>query len=137
VEAVEANGRVNADVAFELDPHDLTPESHSRSDSEKIRVRLLGPEVLDADRFPKIMVKGRYEGTLSTGTFDAHITLRGSPKPLALAVSVRPDGARLYVQGEWEGRLTQLGITPCRALLGALALKDWARLAFRVELEPV
>ncbi len=137
IELVETDGRVSADVSFELDPRELAPGSHGRADSEKIRANLVGKDVLDADRFPTIIVKGRYEGTRTEGKLDARITLRGVPQHVTFPVTIRHEGERLRVQGEWEGTLTSLGIKPFRALLGALTLKDWVRLTFRVELEPL
>jgi hypothetical protein len=98
---------------------------------------LLGKDVLDANRFGAILVKGRYEGSRSLGKLDAHITLRGIPQRVPFSVVIRIEGERLRAEGQWEGTLTNLGIRPFRALLGALTLKDWVRLAFRVELEPV
>jgi hypothetical protein len=34
----------------------------------------------------------------------------------------------LLATGAWEGRLTDLGVPPFKALLGAIRLEDWIRL---------
>ena len=43
-------------------------------------------------------------------------------------VRIARDGTTLAATGTWEGRLTDLGIKPFKALMGALRLQDWVRL---------
>jgi hypothetical protein len=45
-------------------------------------------------------------------------------------------GSDLVARGTWEGRLTDLGIKPFRALMGALKLEDWVRLRLEAKLFP-
>ena len=40
----------------------------------------------------------------------------------------------ILARGAWEGRLTDLGIKPFKALLGALKLEDWIRLRLEASL---
>jgi len=45
-----------------------------------------------------------------------------------LRLGRQQDEPNVRVTGTWEGRLTDLGIKPFRALMGALRLEDWAKL---------
>ena len=118
---------VAVDLAFEakdIDP----PAAYAPSDRAKMRDALLGPEVLDARRFPVVTLRGRYVGTLDAGQLSGDLHLRGVPRRIAFDVAGRRSGETLEVRGTWQGRLTELGIKPFVALLGALRLEDWVRL---------
>jgi hypothetical protein len=101
------------------------------SDREKMRENLLSREVLDAGRFPTITLRGRYAGTLEGGTLGGDVVFMGAPRRLSMSVRVVRDGERLTASGRWDGKLTDLGVKPFKALLGALRLED--RVALRVE----
>jgi hypothetical protein len=102
---------------------DLTP-----SESAQMRDNLRGRDVLDAAQWPTVDFRGRYAGTLTGGTLSGDLVVRGVPRPLSIEVAVSRDEEAFVATGTWEGRLTQLGIKPFKALLGALKLKDWIRL---------
>jgi len=117
-------------------PADLEP-----SDREKMRENICGRDVLDATRFSSIDFHGRYVGTLEGGRLSGSLGVRGAPRPIGMALTSAPGPApgevrtstagarkRIELRGFWEGRLTDLGIRPYRALLGALKLDDWIRL---------
>jgi hypothetical protein len=101
----------------------LTP-----SESAQMRDNLCGRDVLDAARWPTVDFRGRYAGTLTGGTLSGDLVVRGVPRPLSIEVTVSRDEEALVATGAWEGTLSQLGIKPFKALLGALKLKDWIRL---------
>jgi hypothetical protein len=107
------------------------PADIASSDREKMRDNLLGPEVLDAGRFPALVLRGRYEGSLAGGTLAGRLDVRGTPRSITLPIAVARSGGVLVATGTWEGRLTELGVPPFRALFGAIRLGDWIRL--RVE----
>ena len=137
ISATESDGRFVANVTFSVEGDSLDPgKEHSRFDREKMRANLGGKDVLDTQHHPTIIVNCLYQGTLEIGTLQAEIHLRGVPRNVTFAVSIRQDGDRLHAEGQWEGTLTDLGIKPFRALLGALTLKDWVRLHFCVDLAP-
>ena len=107
------------------------PADLGASDREKMLENLRGADVLDAGRFPVIEVRGRYEGTEAGGTLRAEVVVRGQPRRVPVTLKVTKQGDLFVASGTWEGKLTELGIKPFKALLGALKLKDWIRL--RVE----
>lgn len=104
------------------------PRDISRSDREKMRDNMLGRDVLDADRHPAVEFRGRYVGTLDSGRLTGDVTIRGAARRLEMPVTVSRVGDEFVATGLWEGRLSDLGIKPFKALLGALKLDDWARL---------
>jgi hypothetical protein len=119
------------DVAIDL-PFDAAaiqpPTDISDSDRERMLENLRSPEVLDLSRYPRLDFRGRYAGTLERGVLAGDLHVRGAPHRISLDVTISPDSETLRMRGTWQGRLTDLGIKPFRALLGALKLDDWIRL---------
>jgi polyisoprenoid-binding protein YceI len=110
-------------------PADISP-----GDREKMVENLRGREVLDAGRFPTIDFQGRYAGTLDQGTLAGDLRVRGRSHRVSIPVSISSDGVGSAASGAWEGRLTDLGVKPFKALLGAIKLEDWVRLRIDVRL---
>jgi len=135
VEAGEGAFTAPLDLRARVDAIEV-PAEMSAGDQEKMRENLRGPEVLDAARFPAITLRARYTGTLEGGRVEGELLVRGAPRRFAVDVRVARDGAELRATGVWEGRLTDLGVRPFRALLGALRLDDWARLRVEARLGP-
>jgi polyisoprenoid-binding protein YceI len=121
--AVEARVRVDA-----IEP----PADMSASDRAQMRDNLRGVDVLDAARWPSVDFRGRFAGTLERGRLAGTLVVRGSPRPVAIDVTISRRGSEAVAEGDWSGSLTELGIKPFRALLGALKLKDWVRLRLRL-----
>lgn len=112
------------------------PADIDASDRERMRDNLRGPEVLDVARFPTVELRARYAGTLKGGTLSGDLVVRGAPRPIRMDVRVAREGERYVVTGAWEGKLTDLGIKPFKALLGALKLVDWIRIRLDARLSP-
>jgi hypothetical protein len=110
------------------------PEDMSRDDRDKMRANMEAPEVLDAARFAVVEATARWRGTMERGRLEIDATVRGQKRTLGLDVSLQRDGDTVVARGTWEGRLTDLGIKPFRALLGALKLEDWIRLRLEAKL---
>jgi polyisoprenoid-binding protein YceI len=107
------------------------PGEMTEPDRRKLLANLRGAEVLDADRFPAIELRARYEGTVDGGELRGDLVVRGQPRRVAMSLRTTRQWDVLVASGSWEGSLGDLGIKPFKALLGALRLKDWIRL--RVE----
>jgi hypothetical protein len=109
----------------------IEPPAHfAPADRNKMRDNLLGHDVLDAPRFPTVDLRARYRGSLDGGTLAGELVVRGIARRIVIPVVVSRRGDERVAAGSWEGALTDLGIKPFRALLGALRLKDWVRLRF-------
>jgi hypothetical protein len=108
---------------------DIEPQGDmSESDRHKMMDNMRSAEVLDASRFPVIELRGRYEGTTDGGELRGELVVRGRPRRVAVTVRATKQWDVFVAAGTWEGKLTDLGIKPFKALLGALKLEDWIRL---------
>jgi hypothetical protein len=112
------------------------PAGISASDGEKMLDNLRSREVLDAARFPTITFRGAFTGTLeggaaAGGSLAGELLVKGTARRIAIPISVSPGADGLVAKGTWEGRLTDLGVKPFKALLGAIKLDDWV--ALRIE----
>jgi polyisoprenoid-binding protein YceI len=111
---------------------DIEPQGDiGESDRNRMMDNMRSAEVLDATRFPVIELRGRYEGTADGGALRGELVVRGQPHRLAVTLRATKQWDVVVATGTWEGKLTDLGIKPFKALLGALKLEDWIRL--RVE----
>ena len=108
------------------------PADIPASDREKMVENMRSREVLEASRFPTIDFRGRYAGTVDGGTLTGDLQVRTTVRAVSIPVRVRREGEVLLVSGTWEGRLTDLGIKPFKALLGAIKLEDWIALRLDV-----
>jgi polyisoprenoid-binding protein YceI len=120
----EAAGEATVEATFRADAIEA-PADISASDRSKMVDNLRGHEVLDARRFPTIDFRGRYAGTLEAGTLSGDLHVRGAARRVSMGIRVSREGGRLVAAGAWQGRLTDLGIRPFKALLGAIKLEDW------------
>jgi YceI-like domain len=138
LEVPEAGGG-ELDVAVEARiPVDAIepPADMSASDRAQMRDNLRGRDVLDAAHWPSVDFRGRFAGTLTRGRLSGAFVVRGSERPVAIDVTISRRDAEFVAEGDWTGSLTELGIKPFRALLGALKLKDWIRLRLRLRWLP-
>lgn len=109
------------------------PAGITGSDGEKMLDNLRSREVLDAARFPTIAFRGVFTGTLdggglTGGSLAGDLVVKGTARRIAIPVVVSQGADGLVAKGTWEGRLTDLGVKPFKALLGAIKLEDWVSL---------
>jgi polyisoprenoid-binding protein YceI len=129
----DADGPVDVAVDAQFAVDAIEPPADIRAaDRDQMRDNLRAANVLDSARWPTLDFRGRYAGTLSRGTLSGDLVVRGVPRPIAVDVTVSREAGRFVARGTWEGRLTQLGVKPFQALLGALKLKDWIRLRLQL-----
>jgi YceI-like protein len=108
----------------------VTDTEVSDSDRAKIQSTMLGPEVLDAEKYPEIRFRSsRIEQTSPqhyrvTGTLSLH----GATKELALEVSNTSD----HYHGTAKLNQTDFGIKPVSAGGGTVKVKDQLELDFDV-----
>jgi polyisoprenoid-binding protein YceI len=131
VDLADPPGSSVVDATFRADGIQA-PADISASDREKMVENLRGREVLDAARFPSIDFRGRYEGTLEGGTLSGELQVRTVVRAISMSIRVKREGDILAATGQWEGRLTDLGVKPFKALLGAIKLEDWIALRLDV-----
>jgi polyisoprenoid-binding protein YceI len=107
--------------------------SLSEKDRASIRATLLSAGQLDAERFPRVVatLEG-VSGTLPDLLLALRVRVREAEQVLSVPVRVEatPDGLR--ASGEFTFLQSAFGIRPYRALLGAIAVEDEARVRFDI-----
>lgn len=118
--------RVNAGALRVQDP------GVSEKDREEIRKTMLGPEVLDSERYPEIVFQstGVEAAGGNTWKVQGDLSLHGRTRPVI--VNVKEQGGR-YV-GAALLKQTDFGITPVKFAGGAVRVKDELRIQFNIGL---
>lgn len=99
------------------------------------RANMLGASLLQAEQFPLIRVAGTVARRLSSDEVElsVDVQLRGQATRLVLPVRWGwRDASTLEVEGGFELRQTQLGLTPFSVMMGALQVEDPMRLDFKL-----
>lgn len=127
-----------ARVEARLAAADLLPEGElSARDRALILRNLRGPKVLNAERHPWIHFVGDWQGDWQRGRLSGELSLAGRPAPIVFEVELAPGEAGcIHARAHWTGTLRALGLEPFSALMGAVKLKDWARIRLDLHFEP-
>jgi len=100
---------------------------------EGTRKNMLGADVLDGDRYPRIAIRATsVAGGLPVLTVKADIVLHGVRNSVEVPVRVTRDGDRIAVEGQFRIRQTDFGIEPFSAAAGALRVGDALGIHFRL-----
>ncbi len=108
-------------------------------DVRKIQQRMLGPEVLDAQKYPSLeftstSIEVTGDGKLRlTGQFRMHGRSREIQVPLSY---VRNDNRGFGFSGQFTVKQTDFGMKPESAGLGTVKVKDEVRIRFQVSMVP-
>ena len=102
----------------QVDPHGL-----SGKDQRDI-LKAIQQKILHTKRHPTV----DFEGTLEGDQLSGNLTLQGQSQPISCTIDVT-DG---HIRGEVTIQPTRWGISPYKALMGAIKLKD--RLVIRFDL---
>jgi polyisoprenoid-binding protein YceI len=111
----------------------------SADDIRKIQQKMLGPEVLDAARYPNLefvstFVQENRTGELQlTGQFRMHGQAREVRFPLRYQ---RNGEGRVDFSGQFTIKQTDFGIQPESIGLGAVKVKDEVQIRFQVSMAP-
>lgn len=110
-----------------LDPNE------SEKNRKEIRATMLGPKLLEADRFPEITFRSTSvkQTDANTAAVEGVLTVHGVSRPVALTVT--RDG-KFYV-GSAKMKQTDYGLTPVTVAGGAVKVKDEIKVEFRVTAE--
>jgi polyisoprenoid-binding protein YceI len=104
----------------------------SDKDRDEIQKTMLGPDVLDAGRYPEIVFRSTAVEPTGTGSWRVRgtLTLHGQTQPVTAEVS--------ETAGRYEGnsllKLADFGIKPVRIAGGTVKVKDEIRIEFDIQL---
>jgi polyisoprenoid-binding protein YceI len=94
---------------------------------------LLRPEVLDASRYPEIVVRSSgIGGTWQQPVAHAQATLKGQTHTIDVPLKLDRAGATLTARGAFRIRQTEFGMTPFSVAGGAIQVADEVDLSFEI-----
>lgn len=132
-----ANGTVDLDklrVELHANAAALQVRDAATSDKDRMDIRstMLGPQVLDAARYPEIVFRSTEVQPAGTGVWTVHgdLALHGQIRPVI--VEVREAGGH-YV-GTARLKQTDFGITPVKIAGGTIRVKDEVLVEFDIQL---
>lgn len=112
----------------------------SEPDAQAIRgtrANMLGPQVLDAGRFPWLTVQGAVRhGPEWLPGVHATIRLHGESRTIEVPVALHREAGRLLLTGHFTLRQSDFGIQPLSILGGAIQVRDEFRVLFRLVAQP-
>jgi hypothetical protein len=119
---VDDSGTVGADITFDARQLRVLDPGASSADREQVQARMLGPEVLDATRFPQIRFQstGVQQLGIDRWSVRGSVELHGRVHDATVEV-VREHG---HYRGQTKLRQTDFGITPVSVAGGAVKVKD-------------
>lgn len=101
------------------------------------RNNMLGPNVLDSEHYPTILVESlSLSGPRWNPTISARITLRGKPSMLTFPAAVIEQGDMLTVIASFQIVQTSMGLEPFSVLGGALRVRDTLDVRIRLVAHP-
>src|ERR1700758_3579112 len=102
----------------------------SEKDRAEIQSTMLGPKVLDSERFPEIHFRSPQYDQQGPGKWIVHgeLTIRGQTRPVKLEV----EGQGRRYRGSAELRQKDFGITPVTAAGGTVKVKNEVRVEFEI-----
>jgi len=109
------------------------PPEIPQADREATRDNMLGGQVLDAGRYPRILLRavaidGGPQATQAMIRISIKEISRDVPVPVRLSIA----GDRLVASGEFDLLQSDFGIEPFSAAFGALKVQDRLHLRFRI-----
>jgi polyisoprenoid-binding protein YceI len=121
-----------ARVDFVVDSRTLRVLDSDVSDKDRAQIQatMLGPKVLDSDRFPEIRFRSTEVTRVSEGKWTVHgdLALHGKTRPVQIDVERQAGRYR----GSARLRQKEFGITPVTAAGGTVKVKDEVRVEFEV-----
>lgn len=100
-----------------------------------VQANMLGPKVLDVERYPVIRFTSKRALVAGTGrsNIEGELTLHGQTHPVTLLV-VKVDDK--HFTGSATIRQTAFGMTPIRAVGGTVSVRDEVGVDFEIVLKP-
>ena len=135
IKAPIAEGTFNEDspsVNLRVDARQMRVIDHdvSEKDRDKIQETMLGPQVLDSEKYPAITFKSTSIERLGDGKWVLHgeLTLHGQTRPVKADI----EGQNGHYRGSAEVKQKDFGITPVAAGGGSVKVKNEVRIQFDI-----
>jgi polyisoprenoid-binding protein YceI len=122
-----------ASVSLEFDSSAMrvTGKGESPADAAAVQHTMLGEQVLDVKRFPRIAFQSRHVSVTTRAvnaaqvTIEGDLTLHGATRPVTVRADVKlEEGNHFAAQGAFSFKQTDFGMVPVTAAAGAIRVKD-------------
>ncbi|WP_296510384.1 YceI family protein [Rhodoferax sp.] len=101
------------------------------------RANMLRPTLLDGERYPQIRIRSvAISGDLAAPQVRAAITLKNQTREVELPVRISDSAGALRVEGAFDIRQSDFGITPLSIAMGALVVVDTITIKFSLLARP-
>lgn len=109
------------------------PDELSDRDIEGTRKNMLGPRLLDADRFADVRIVSReVSGALPDVSVSADVTIKGVSRQVVFPASVTLAGDVLIADGRVRVSHAELGLKPFSVLFGTLRVADEVLIKYHI-----
>ena len=109
------------------------PAEVPESARQGTRKNMLGPQLLDADRYPGITLTSvAIEGTREQMRARTRVRVKDQTREITIPVSAKYSSGRIEAQGEFALKQSDLGLEPFSVMLGALVVQDELKVKFRI-----
>jgi len=111
--------------------NELFPPNLTSADRAGTRKNMLGPAVLDAQRFPLVTLSSvRASGSPQSPHFSVLVTIRNVSRETPVDAQLTLAASRLTATGEFDLRQSDFGIEPFSVAFGALRIDDRLHVSF-------
>lgn len=105
----------------------------SPKDIAGTRANMLGEKLLQADQFPSIEVRsGKITGSMPHIEVEATVFVRGAEFPITFPASVDLSNDSFVASGELKIGHAEIGLSPFKAVLGTLRVRDVLVLKYEI-----
>ncbi len=135
--------RATVTLDFDASALRVTGKGESASDVPQVQSTMLGDEVLNAARFPRITFQSRRvsisarTATSADLQLEGDLTLHGTTRPMTIraAATLGPDGG-VTARGSFTLKQTEFGMVPVTAAGGTVRVKDDLDIQFVLKASP-
>jgi polyisoprenoid-binding protein YceI len=130
---VPVNTLIVDDNAARAEEGEDFPLNVSEDAKAGTKANMLRPTLLDGERYPEISIRAiRITGSASSPDVVASMRIKDQTREIRLPVMLSEADGALVVQGSFDIRQSDFGITPLSIAMGALTVQDTVKIKFRL-----
>jgi hypothetical protein len=104
----------------------------SATDIKRTRENMLGPRLLDHQRFPTVRIVGGLAAAGESASTQVEIHIRESVAQKTVPIDLSITDDRLTIQGDLEISHSELGLEPFSVMMGAIRVAEVMKLRFEI-----
>ena len=130
---VPVNTLIVDDNAARAEEREDFPLNVSEDAKAGTKANMLRPTLLDGERYPEISIRAtRITGSTASPDVVASMRIKDQTREIRLPVTLTETDSALAIQGSFEIRQSDFGITPLSIAMGALTVQDTVKIKFRL-----